>query len=99
MAGCKLQCYRGERWYSFLPSGSGKTAAIKALSELSKISTDDMAAFGDDSNDVEMLKMCGKGIAVANAVPETIAAADEITLSNDEDGVAHWLKMNYIGLE
>lgn len=58
-----------------------------------------MAAFGDDSNDVEMLKMCGKGITVANAVPETIAAADEITLSNDEDGVAHWLKMNYIGLE
>lgn len=98
-AGCKLQCYRGERWYSFLPSGSGKTAAIAALSRISKISTEDMVAFGDDSNDVEMLKMCGKGIAVANAVAETIAAADEITLSNDENGVACWLQTNCIGLE
>jgi hypothetical protein len=52
-AGCKLQCYRGERWYSFLPYGSGKTAAIEALSKKSKIRTEDMAAFGDVSNDVK----------------------------------------------
>ena len=93
-AGCKLQCYRGERWYSFLPQGSGKTAAIEALSRISNIDIKDIVAFGDDSNDVEMLKFCGKGIAVANAVPEAIAAADEITLSNEENGVAHWLKEN-----
>ena len=68
-SGCKLQCYRGEKWYSFLPSGSGKTAAIEALSKISGISIEDIVAFGDDSNDVEMLKLCGKGIAVANAVP------------------------------
>ena len=58
-----------------------------------------MVAFGDDSNDLEMLKICGKGIAVANAVPEIIEAADEITLSNDDDGVAFWLKTNCIDLE
>ena len=39
-----------------------------------------------------MLKLCGRGVAVANAVPEAKDAADEITLSNEEDGVAHWLK-------
>ena len=44
-----------------------------------------------------MLKLCGKGIAVANAVPAALAAADDITMSNDEDGVAHWLKVNCIG--
>ena len=90
-ANCKLQCYRGERWYAFLPTGSGKTEAIKALSETSKISLADTVAFGDDQNDIEMLKLCGKGIAVANAVPEVLEAADEVTLSNDEDGVAGWL--------
>jgi hypothetical protein len=94
---CRIQCYRGEKWYSFLPNGSGKTAAIEALSKITGISIEDFAAFGDDSNDVEMLRLCGKGIAVANAVPDAIAAADEITLSNDENGVAQWLKENCLG--
>ena len=88
---CRLQCYRGEKWYAFLPAGSGKTAAIKALAEASGISTADTVAFGDDLNDIEMLKLCGTGVAVANAVPEVREAADEITLSNEEDGVARWL--------
>lgn len=74
----------------FLNAGSGKTAAITALSKMSGISISDIAAFGDDSNDVEMLKLCGIGVAVANAVPEAFESADEVTLSNDEDGVAKW---------
>ena len=90
-ANCKLQCYRGEKWYAFMPAGSGKTEAIKALSEASGISLADTVAFGDDQNDIEMLKLCGKGVAVANAVPEVLSAADEVTLSNEEDGVAKWL--------
>ena len=88
---CRLQCYRGEKWYAFLPAGSGKIEAIRALSETSGICLEDTASFGDDRNDVEMLRLCGKGVAVANAVPEALEAADEITLSNDEDGVAVWL--------
>ena len=88
---CKLQCYRGEKWYAFMPASSGKTAAIKALAETSGISLEDTVAFGDDLNDIEMLKLCGMGIAVANAIPEVRKAADEITRSNDEDGVAAWL--------
>lgn len=90
-ANCRLQCYRGEKWYAFLPLGSGKTEAIKALSETSGISLADTVAFGDDQNDTEMLKLCGRGVAVANAVPEALEAADEVTLSNEEDGVARWL--------
>jgi len=45
-------------------------------------------AFGDDVNDVRMLKEAGLGVAVANAAPEVLAAADRVTASNDEDGVA-----------
>ena len=93
-AGCRLQCYRGERWYAFIPAGAGKTEAIRALAKAGGIGTEDMAAFGDDRNDLEMLKMCGTGIAVANAVPEILDAADAVTLSNEEDGVAHWLQTN-----
>ena len=88
---CKLQCYRGEKWYAFMPATSGKTAAIKVLAETSGISLKDIVAFGDDLNDIEMLKLCGTGVAVANAVPQVLEAADEVTLSNDEDGVAEWL--------
>ena len=91
LANCKLQCYRGEKWYAFLPIGSGKIESIRALSEASGISLADTVAFGDDQNDMEMLNLCGKGIAVANAVPEVLKTADEVTLSNDEDGVAGWL--------
>ena len=66
--------------------------AIQVLSEKSGICLADTAAFGDDLNDIEMLKMCGRGVAVANAIPQALDAADEITLSNEEDGVAEWLE-------
>lgn len=92
--GCKLQCYRGENWYSFMPNGAGKPAAIEYLSKVSEINLKDIVAFGDDHNDMEMLQLCGRGIAVANAVPQVLKICDETTLSNDEDGVACWLKDN-----
>ena len=88
---CKLQCYRGENWYAFMPADSGKTAAIMALAETSGTGPEDIVAFGDDLNDMEMLQLCGTGVAVANAVPQVLEAADEVTLSNDEDGPAVWL--------
>ena len=74
-----------------MPTVAGKTAAIKALAEFSKISLKDTVAFGDDLNDIEMLRLCGTGVAVANAIPEAREAADMITFSNDADGVARWL--------
>lgn len=49
---------------------------------------DDAVAFGDDTNDLEMIRDAGFGVAMANAVDAVKAVADLITLSNDEDGVA-----------
>jgi len=51
-----------------------------------------MIAFGDDENDYEILKYCGKGIAVANAIPMIKEIADDMTESNDNDGVAKYLE-------
>jgi len=39
-------------------------------------------------NDIELLRWAGLGVAVANAHPSLIEAADEVTASNDDDGVA-----------
>jgi hydroxymethylpyrimidine pyrophosphatase-like HAD family hydrolase len=48
----------------------------------------EVIAFGDNLNDHGLLGWAGRGIAMANADPDTIALADEVTASNDEDGVA-----------
>ena len=88
---CHLQSYRGENWYDFLPETAGKVQAIRELAKILGISLSDIAAFGDDINDMKMLKMCGAGVAVANAVADVRDIADSVTLSNDEVGVAEWI--------
>lgn len=57
----------------------------------------DVVAFGDMPNDLEMLVWAGRGVAVANAHPEVLAVADEVTASNDDDGVAQVLERLYGG--
>ena len=47
-----------------------------------------MVAFGDGLNDHEMLTWAGHGVAMGNADDATKAIADEVTASNDDDGVA-----------
>lgn len=93
---CRLQSYRGEKWYAFLPETAGKVQAIRELAKILNISLNDIAAFGDDKNDIEMLKMCGTGVAVNNAIREVKDIADSVALSNDENGVAEWIAENVL---
>ena len=93
---CKLQSYRGEKWFTFIPQGSGKIEAIKSMAEMTGISLNNIVAFGDDKNDIDMLKICGTGVAVSNAIKEVLDIADEVTSSNDEDGVAEWIENNLL---
>ena len=51
----------------------------------------DAVFFGDDNDDIEPIRECGCGVAVSNALDSVKAAADFITESNDEDGVARFL--------
>jgi HAD superfamily hydrolase (TIGR01484 family) len=65
-----------------------KSDAIRRVVEDQGSNLSQVIAFGDDANDVEMIRDAGIGIAMANAVGPVKAVADHITLSNDEDGVA-----------
>jgi Cof subfamily protein (haloacid dehalogenase superfamily) len=68
-----------------------KLNAVKNLAEEWNIPITDIAAFGDDYNDVELLEQCGIGIAMKNAIPDVINIADVITDTNNNDGVAKYI--------
>jgi hydroxymethylpyrimidine pyrophosphatase-like HAD family hydrolase len=69
-------------------SGVSKAVALSRLADELGVPADEVVAFGDMPNDVPMLGWAGHAVAVANAHPDVLAAADEITASNDDDGVA-----------
>lgn len=56
------------------------------------LSPEEAVYFGDDQDDLEPLRCCGIGVAVANALDEVKLTADTVTKSNDEDGVADYLE-------
>ena len=69
-------------------AGVTKAYALAALCEELGIAAAEVVAFGDMPNDIPMLEWAGRGIAVENAHPDVVAVADEVTASNDDDGVA-----------
>lgn len=73
-------------------AGVSKASALAGLCQERGIRPEEVVAFGDMPNDVPMLVWAGRGVAVANAHPEVVAAADEVTASNDENGVARVLE-------
>jgi hydroxymethylpyrimidine pyrophosphatase-like HAD family hydrolase len=79
-------------WYKFSSGKATKENAIKFISEKFEIPTEKIVAFGDDFNDIGMLQLCGKGVAMENAIGQVKSVADFITLSNNEDGVAKFLE-------
>ena len=70
--------------------GQGVLDTCRALG----IDPADTVAFGDAQNDVPMLKAAGIGVAMGNAAAAVRAAADAVTASNNEDGIALWLEKN-----
>lgn len=89
---CRFYSYRGEQLYGFASEHSGKYQAVAKLGEILQIDMAEMLAFGDDENDYDILKNAGKGVAVANAIPMIQEIADDVTQSNDEDGVAKYVE-------
>lgn len=74
---------------------ANKGTALLALGERLGIGKEEIMAFGDSGNDVEMIRMAGIGVAMGNGEPEAKAAADFITKSNTEDGIVYALRERY----
>lgn len=68
---------------------AGKHSGVRYVLDLLGIPRECVAAFGDGDNDADMLSFVGCGVAVENAAPACRAAADFITKSHQEDGVAY----------
>ena len=64
--------------------------------EATGVSPEQTVYFGDDNDDIMSIKNCGIGVAVKNAIEAVKQAADEITESNDEDGVAKWIERSLL---
>lgn len=71
-----------------VPLGVSKATGIEELARPMGIDAADVVTFGDMPNDVPMLGWAGLGVAMGNAHPDAVAAADEVTATNVEDGVA-----------
>jgi Cof subfamily protein (haloacid dehalogenase superfamily) len=78
--------YRGQI-LEFLAPGTGKWPTLRRVAADEGIDPRQIAAVGDDDNDVEMIRSAGLGIAMGNAVDSAKAAADHVTRSNAEGGV------------
>lgn len=73
-----------------------KWKGIKAMLEALDIPHTEAVYFGDDNDDIEPIQRCGIGVAVSNAIEAVRNAADYITSSNDEDGVAHYIETDLL---
>jgi len=88
----QIRSSTGEYWHILTHKDATKMNAINALADFLNIEIKNIIAFGDDNNDLEMVKNCGVGVAVSNAIADVRKVADFITKSNDKDGVAIFLE-------
>lgn len=81
-----------------IPKGGSKLKGIEKMVEYFGIELSETMAFGDNFNDVEMLRGVGLGIAMGNSPEQVKVLADEVAGSNDEDGIYYMLaKQHLIG--
>ena len=85
--------YTNEQWLEIMPLEASKSNAIKQLRTM--LDCEKLIVFGDGKNDIDMFQMADESYAVANAHEELKKYATDVILSNDDDGVAQWLKVNY----
>lgn len=88
----ELSVYRSKDTYLEIMDGKVlKSNAVKILCEDKKIDIEDSVSFGDNYNDVDMIKATGLGVAMGNAPQGVKLHADIVTLDNDSEGLLHIL--------
>lgn len=92
-AGLATVTQAGLGYVEITAAGVDKASGLAVVAAELGISARDVLVFGDMPNDVPMFQWAGwRRVAVANAHLEVLALADEVTASNDADGVAAWLE-------
>lgn len=81
-----------ENELDILAAGVSKSTGVSFLARYFNIKREEILAFGDNLNDIEMLEYAGLGIAMGNAPCEVKQKADLVTESNDEEGIAAFLE-------
>lgn len=71
--------------------GLNKAVGLKKAADYFRIPAERIIAFGDEDNDLEMLEYAGHGIAMGNAIDKVKNIANDVTLTNEEDGVGQYL--------
>jgi len=94
--GAAVMFFADERWVTFSCKNATKWQGVTAAARHLGIDKSNIAAFGDDYNDIEMLANCGLGVAMGNGIAEAKTAAKYCAVTNDEDGVARWINENII---
>lgn len=84
----------GSPWniIEIIKAGINKAVGVKKVADTYKIPEDRIIAFGDEDNDLEMLRFAKYGVAMGNAIDEVKSAAYDVTTSNQEDGLALYLE-------
>ena len=85
-------CTSAPFYIEVVDNGIDKGSSLARLCESLHIDVKEVIAFGDEMNDLTMLQYAGSGVAMGNAVKPIKLIADVVTLSNDDDGIAHILK-------
>lgn len=78
-------------WLDLAPEGVSKASALADVADRLGVAQADVLAIGDGRNDVEMLRWAGRGVAMGQAPLEVQEAADDVTETVHNDGVAHEL--------
>lgn len=87
-----LSCmFTADFYFEFTAKGIDKAKALDTVLTPMGYKREEMIAFGDGHNDISIVKYAGIGVAMDNAVTALKDVADEITFSNEEDGIAHTL--------
>lgn len=79
--------------YAFImPEDVSKYSGVKKILTLDNIHISNTLVFGDDENDMELIKQSGIGVAMVNALEEVKEIADYVTKSNDDNGISYMLQ-------
>ena len=80
-----------QKLIQYMSRSATKWNGIRQVLREDRIRPEQAIYFGDDNDDIEPIRMCGRGVAVSNALAHIRQAADDIADSNDNDGVAKYL--------